>query len=139
MNTSPPNALKWTKPKEEKKDKGIYEDAEDVTGVMVELLTDHQKGLLEDMFMTISRQNFPFKEKETFDGLDLAKFCVHHVGDDGDMDKVPSMEECEEAVDEACVLVHKSEHDCDLEAFTAAICAPRKAMPARRWLPSLKS
>merc|ERR1719183_594671 len=75
------------------------------------------------MFDTISQQNFPYTVKTEIDAVDLAKFCVNRLTNAEDASKAPTIEACEQAVQEASLLVHDNE--CSFDAFKAAICAQR--------------
>jgi len=148
MNTSPPGAQKYLEELPSigdgiwKNDNFWKREGIDVSstkdkkrggipfGQPVDTLTEDQESMMRKVFNTISCQNFPHVKKEQIDDADVAKFCVNRMTKSGkdeneNLDKLPSMEMCTEAIDEAILIVHEPDNQCTFEAFKGAICAKR--------------
>jgi len=143
MNCSPPGAMVHLL-RLPKIGKGVYKDnfweavgAKEVSdkqggipfGVREELVTKEQDRLLLNIFEQITSQDVTDVNKEHIEDADLAKWVVNRAAGNKELaQKIPSMQECEEAVEGAVGLCDpaKLEGDlCKFEAFKAAICAPR--------------
>jgi len=135
MNTSPPGGERHKLKLPEIK-KAVMYDPKDIFGTEapapqhqggipfdrdLNAVTPEQDRLLQNIFETIAAQDVTTKDKKFIEGLDLAKFIDNRMRD-ADQSEVPTREECEKAIEEACMLVNEPGNNCSFEAFKVAIC-----------------
>jgi len=143
MNTSPPGGQRFlTEIPTEKSDDGNYHtnffnnmnsSGQKVGGIPFgkppELASNEQNDMMHNLFETIAAQDVAYqppkggaKEKPFIEASDVAKFIDSCMTSPSDTSLVPTIEECQQAIDEAIENSPEHAEQCDFDTFKAAIC-----------------